>query len=159
MRFGCRIAGLIFVAFCCSLFAPARLVADVIRVPDDYATIQGALDAALDGDEIVVGAGRYEEAIDFLGKAMNLHSELGRLVTTIDATGLDASVVSCASGEGQDTILEGFTITGGTGTDVNGELSGGGAKCGICDYAGTFRYDDVSGLFVTWYWIYVCAGD
>lgn len=81
-----------------------------------YATIQAAIDAALDGHEIIVLAGRYHEVLDFSGKAVHLHSADGPQVTIIDATGLNASVVRCTSGEGPDTILEGFTISGGTGT-------------------------------------------
>jgi hypothetical protein len=88
----------------------------VLRVPAEYPTIQAALDAAAStGDEIIVAPGTYPEAIDFLGKAVYLHSSDGAAVTIIDATGLNASVVTCASGEGPHTILEGFTITGGAG--------------------------------------------
>ncbi|MCH2154310.1 MAG: hypothetical protein MK089_13300, partial [Phycisphaerales bacterium] len=35
--------------------------ADVIIVPDDYATIQGAIDAANTGDDIRIRAGLYYE--------------------------------------------------------------------------------------------------
>jgi parallel beta-helix repeat protein len=97
------------------------------HVPGDFATIQAALDAAADGDEIIVHPGTYPEAIDFLGKAMYLHSSDGAAATIIDATGLDTSVVTCASGEGPDTVLGGFTVTGGTGTpDEYGTRRGGG---------------------------------
>ena len=105
-------------------------LADTIHVPDDYPTIQGAIDASSDGDEIIVAPGTYSEAIDFLGKAIWLHSSDGADVTTIDAAGLDTSVVKCVNGEGSATIIEGFTITGGTGSFVafegSGFLSGGG---------------------------------
>jgi len=88
--------------------------AAVLHVPGDYATIQAALDAAAQtGDEIIVAPGTYPEAINFLGKAVNLHSSGGPAVTIIDATGLNTSVVTCVSGEGPGTVLEGFTITGG----------------------------------------------
>ncbi len=95
---------------------------------DPYCSIQFAIDATCDeGDEIVVAPGTYYEAIDFQGKGIDLHSSDGRDVTTIDATGLGTSVVKCDSGEGSDTILDGFTITGGTGTDTgDGYLRGGG---------------------------------
>jgi len=82
------------------------------------ATIQAAIDAAAHGDEIVVAAGTYNEAIDFNGKAVHLRSSGGPGATTIDATGIGGSVVACVSGEGPDTILEGFTITGGTGSRI-----------------------------------------
>ncbi len=94
-----------------------------LYVPSDaYPTIQAAIDAAaLSGDEIEVAPGTYTEAIDFSGKAIRLYSADGRDATTIDATGLGSSVVTCTNGEGSGTILEGFTITGG-----NAEGNGGG---------------------------------
>ena len=74
---------------------------------DPYCSIQTAIDNAVDTDEIVVAPGTYFEAIDLQGKAINLHSSGGAVVTTIDATGLDAPVVTCMNGEGPDTILGG----------------------------------------------------
>jgi hypothetical protein len=40
--------------------------------------------------------------------------------TIIDGTGLNGSVVKCISGEHRDTVLEGFTITGGNPTTIYG---------------------------------------
>src|SRR5512142_2853747 len=78
--------------------------AATIHVPRDYASIQAALDSALTaGDELVVAPGRYYEAIDFHGKAVWLHSSGGAAATIIDATGLNTSVATCASGEGPGT--------------------------------------------------------
>jgi hypothetical protein len=94
-----------------------------------YETIQAAIDDANDGDQIEVGAGTYYEAINFNGKAVRLYSRGGPVVTTVDAIGLSSSVVRCISGEGLNTILEGFTITGGTGTlDEYMQLCGGGMR-------------------------------
>ncbi len=101
------------------------VVADTIHVPGDYLTIQEAIDAAVDGDEVEVHPGNYNEAIDFLGKAIRVYSTDGPEVTTIDGTG-NFHVVQCVSGEGSDTVLDGFTITGGTGTDYGGQFRGGG---------------------------------
>ncbi|MEE9295673.1 MAG: right-handed parallel beta-helix repeat-containing protein [Phycisphaerae bacterium] len=108
------------------------VVADTINVPGDVATIQAAIDAAVSGvDEVVVAPGTYNEVINFLGKAITLRSSGGAAVTIIDGTGLNDSVVKCISGEGSDTVLDGFTITNGTGgvdsfcTGV-GNFSGGG---------------------------------
>ena len=90
--------------------------AAVIQVPEDHATIQSAIDAAAPGDEILVAPGSYAETIDFKGKAIALRSIGGPEVTTIDGSGLNQSVVRCVSGELSDTVLQGFTITGGSAT-------------------------------------------
>ena len=92
-------------------------------------SIQAAIDASSNGDEIEAAPGMYNEAIDFKGKAVRLYSSGGPEVTTMDATGLSFSVVSCTSGEGPNTILAGFTITGGTGSpDGYEKLCGGGMR-------------------------------
>jgi len=103
--------------------------AATLHVPGDFATIQACIDAAANGvDQCAVAPGTYHETINFLGKAITLRSSGGADVTTIDATGIGGSVVTCISGEGPDTVLDGFTITGGTGTDFfgNGSTFGGG---------------------------------
>lgn len=95
-------------------------------IVDPLCSIQRAIELSHSESEIVVMPGTYNELIDFLGKAIQLHSSDGADVTTIDGTGLNGSVVTCVSGEGQDTIFEGFTITGGVGTLVDiGRLGGG----------------------------------
>ncbi|MCH8343987.1 MAG: right-handed parallel beta-helix repeat-containing protein [Planctomycetes bacterium] len=109
------------VAVVCVLLS-GTTVADTLHVPGDFPTIQEAINAAMDGDEVEVHPGTYNEAIDFLGKAITVRSSDGPDVTTIDATGLNDSVVKCVSGEGPETVLQGFTITGGSGP------SGGGMR-------------------------------
>ncbi len=90
----------------------AATFGDIINVPGDQPTIQAAIDAASDGDEIVVAPGTYFENINLLGKAITLRSSDGPEVTTIDADD-DGTVVTCDSDEGPDTVLDGFTIKDG----------------------------------------------
>jgi hypothetical protein len=97
----------------------------LINVPGDLATIQAAINFCFDGDEVVVGPGTYPETIDLLGKAITVRSLSGPLVTTINGQGTD-SVVTCETSEGPDTVLEGFTITGGTGKYFYDTYHGGG---------------------------------
>ncbi len=98
------------------IFPASYAPADTLNVSSrKHASIQDAIDAASNGDEIVVAPGTYNEKINFNGKAITVRSSDGPGVTIIDGTGLNDSVVKCVSGEGPDTILRGFTITGGTG--------------------------------------------
>ncbi len=92
----------------------------------DYTSIQAALDAAVTGhDKIEVSPGTYYETIDFHGKAVQLYSKHGPAETIIDGTG-NYHVVRCTSGEGPDTLLEGFTITGGNANGAAMEDTWGG---------------------------------
>lgn len=93
-------------------------------VPDNYATIQAAIEVSSNGDVIIVRPGTYVENIDFVGKAITVKSEQGASVTKIDGNQLDA-VVIFSPGGGLDSILEGFTVTNGDGH------FGGGIACSI----------------------------
>ncbi len=95
-----------------------------IYVPDQYGTIQGAIDAARHGDTIIVRPGTYYENIYFLGKAITLRSEVGPYVTTIDGN-QNGRVVNFKRGEGPDSVIEGFTVTNGR----TGGASGSGIYC------------------------------
>jgi predicted outer membrane repeat protein len=97
------------------LLGGPALASDTLLVPADFPTIQDAISAAADGDEVLVSDGTYAETIDLLGKAITLRSENGPAVTTIDGSGQALWVVTVADGEGPLTRIEGFTITGGVG--------------------------------------------
>lgn len=96
--------------------APAR--ADTRLVPAQYPTIQDALDAAVNGDEIRVARGIYFEHVDFHDKRVVLVSLEGASRTVIDAQGTGAAV-RIAGGQGPETVLEGFTLRNGFGDFSN----------------------------------------
>ncbi|MAE70694.1 MAG: hypothetical protein CME06_09525 [Gemmatimonadetes bacterium] len=107
------------------------------HVPRDFGTIQEAIDAANLGDWVIVHPGHYPETIDLNGKAIVVTSTdpLDHAIvssTVIDANGT-GSVVTFASEEGPNTILQGFRLTGGTGTAYDGDegpgFGGGGIYC------------------------------
>jgi len=87
----------------------------------DFDTIQAGIDAAVDGDTVLVAPGEYvvTEPITFRGKAITVKSEAGRDETTIRmGTPADTnrgSVVVFENNETAMSILDGFTITGGIG--------------------------------------------
>ena len=106
--------------------------AGTILVPKDARTVQEGIDKAQGDDTVLVSPGRYNEAIDFKGKAITLKSEKGPVVTILDGWKTGDSVLKCINGEGPSTKIDGFTITGGTGnTEVYGEREsiGGGLLC------------------------------
>ncbi|MEM7262391.1 MAG: right-handed parallel beta-helix repeat-containing protein, partial [Planctomycetota bacterium] len=102
------------------LFSTSHLPAAEIHVPADESTIQGAIDLALPGDVVVVAPGTYFEALDFAGKAIEVRSSGGAAVTTLDGSSLTVSIVTFDSGEGPDSVLDGFTLTQGQGTVIPG---------------------------------------
>jgi hypothetical protein len=97
------------------------------HVPDTYSTIQTAINAAVDGDTVLVADGLYYENIRFKGKGITVastflmdHDTTHILNTIIDGskpTNPDsASVVCFVNDEDTTSILVGFTLRGGSGT-------------------------------------------
>ncbi len=111
------------------VLCPLRLRADTLFVPADFETIQSAIDAASDGDVVLVAAGTYLEQIDFLGKALTVESESDAEATIIDGDPdrlgvAGGSVVTLAADDVFAAVLEGFTLRGGTGSEVEGSFLG-----------------------------------
>jgi photosystem II stability/assembly factor-like uncharacterized protein/5-hydroxyisourate hydrolase-like protein (transthyretin family) len=83
-----------------------------ITVPGMRPTIQAAIDAAYNGDTVLVAPGTYVENINFKGKGITVRSSDGPEVTIIDGNKA-GSVVSFISGENINSILDGFVIQNG----------------------------------------------
>lgn len=105
MRFPTRatIGGLSLV-LATAVVAPAQTT---LRVPEDFATIQAALTAAVSGDRVVVGPGVFAENLNFQGKNVSLESVSGPSATVIQPAG--GTVVTIGPGG----AVIGFTIAGG----------------------------------------------
>ncbi len=116
---------------------------------DPFCSIQIAIDVAADGNEIFVEPGTYFETIDFLGKQITLRSTGGPEVTIIDGTGLGpVSVVTCNSGEGSGTLLDGFTITGGASARGGGMFNNGSSPTVFdCIFTNNFADDFGGGMY------------
>ncbi|MDY7109090.1 MAG: right-handed parallel beta-helix repeat-containing protein [Planctomycetota bacterium] len=116
----------------CAALAATLALAGVARgaeyLVEPGQSIQAVIDdpATMDGDVVIVLPGVYQELIDFRGKAITLQSVAPQDWSTVAETVLDGAaagcVVSFVSGEGPDTVLEGFTVTGGY------DASGGGMR-------------------------------
>ncbi len=114
------------------LLSAAWAQAAVYYVPDDFATIQGAINASAAGDTIRVQPGTYVENIDIFTDVV-VESVLGPTVTIIDGNQA-GSVVMILGNPGTNVVLDGFTITNGTGTDFDpdpflNDFLGGGICC------------------------------
>ena len=112
-----------------------------IHVPADQPTIQAGIDSAKDGEVVLVDEGTYYENISFKGKKITVasHYLVDKDTSHISQTIIDGSqnqnpdsgsVVYFVSGEDTNSILCGFTITGGSGTknfwEENEMRTGGG---------------------------------
>ncbi len=134
---------LVFAAFvlCCSTTWGRELQVS----PEDYNSIQSAIDDANDDDVVTVAAGTYQENIDFLGKAITVRSVDPNDPNVVASTIIDGSnsvdpnfgsVVTFKNGEDANSVLSGFTIENGTGqSDPCGAswywkgTNGGGVFC------------------------------
>ncbi|MHC4115774.1 MAG: choice-of-anchor Q domain-containing protein, partial [Planctomycetota bacterium] len=104
-------------------------IGSILHVPSEYSTIQEAIDAAGDGDTVLVADGVYKgegnRDIDFRGKKIWLKSENGAGNCIIDCNGSESYSRGFyfRGGEDADSILDGLTITNGY------KENGGGIYC------------------------------
>ena len=106
----------------CLVLAASVAYGVIIRVSGDHPmTIQEAIDAAVDGDIVLVPDGIWtgegNKNLDFKGKAITVTSENGPENCIIDCEG-DGVGFIFQSGEGESSVVSGFTITNGYATGI-----------------------------------------
>jgi predicted outer membrane repeat protein len=117
----------------CSLVTALFLVAGwtwargaTIEVPGDYPVIQQAINAAVNGDTVLVSPGTYSGSgnrnLDFGGRRISVVSVGGATSALIDCGGVGRGFY-LHTGETLDALIDGFTIANGYADD------GGGVRC------------------------------
>ncbi len=131
------IVSISFLVLTSSLFAFSMVStanAAIINVPADYQTIQEGINAANDGDTVLVSPGTYVENINFNGKNITVGSlfltteDTSYISQTVIDGNQNGSVVTFANGEDSSSTLIGFLITNGLGGN-QWNPSGGGIHC------------------------------
>jgi hypothetical protein len=117
-----------------------------------FKKIQEAIDAASDGDTVIIDPGIYVENVNFCGKNLVLRSTDPHSPTIVASTIIDGDqlgpVVTFLGSEDETCVLAGFTIRNG------GAVSGGGI-CGGTDDGGThaiIRNNNIIGNSAIGYW-------
>ena len=114
------------------LLSPA--MAQIFCVPDDFPTIQSAVDATTDGCRIIISPGTYYENIKLKGANIILQSvnpdDPESAASTIIDGGNTKSVIKFNGDELTTCALVGFTIRNGR-ADCGGGIDGGGCLAAI----------------------------
>ncbi len=113
---------------------------ETVFVPAQYESINFAIQAASQGDTVLVSPGTYYEHIDFAGKDIVLASHfvldsnpvyigVTQISGEVSSNPDSGTVIIFQNGESNAAQLIGFTIRDGFGTLVGGRYIGGGILC------------------------------
>jgi|GEM_PF-937068 len=116
----------VFLALSCT----TAFAQKTINIPADQPTIQAGINAAGNGDTVLVAPGTYHEHIDFKGKTITVTSSGGPSTTIIDGDHTPGiPTVFIHQKEPLATVLSNFTIRGG-GDDIFSGQGDGGIEVG-----------------------------
>jgi len=100
---------LVFLSISATMQLNVKATPDPIRVPEDYTTIQEAINQANPGDTIQVSSGTYQETL-FINKTLTLIGE-DKTNTILEGSGCGCTVIQANL---TSVNISGFTIQGGS---------------------------------------------
>lgn len=109
--------------------APARAAGGILLVPDEYPSIQAAIDAAAGGDEIRVVSGDYFErlvitkSIQLLGGWDVSFTAQTKDLSTVDAQGAGRGLTVSAAPIAPSVVISGFRFTNGDASGLGGVVT------------------------------------
>jgi len=127
-----------------------------IHVPNDYPTIQKAINASSNRDSVVVADGEYQENIVYHGKQITVMSESANPGLCIIDGGKKGPCVSMSGGISGNicsvkSVIQGFTITNGLDTGGGVYAWGNGftvKNCYFTGNSGELNYYDQCGVSI-----------
>ncbi|MGA1875735.1 MAG: right-handed parallel beta-helix repeat-containing protein [bacterium] len=141
----------ILVLLASDIFFAPNAQAVQMNVPGDYAAIQTAIEAAHDGDMIIVSPGTYYENITFLDKVITVKSIDPNNASIVSATIIDGgkknSVVTFDNGEEGNSSLSGFTLRNGSNFDGGGIYCDASPSITHCVIIGNTAHNRGGGIF------------
>lgn len=152
-------------AVCAAVLWGLACTADAatIHVPADFADIQSAVDAAADGDVILVAPGTWtgtgQSAVDIFGKSITLRATGSAAETILDGEGTRRVIALRMGFDTESHVIDGFTITNGRSDTRFGARGpeGGGVYCSghdllvkNCIFSNNLTTDNGGGLYMDW---------
>ena len=101
----------VVVAFVSFGSITAGAFATDLLVPSQYSSMQGAINAAVDGDTVIVAPGTYNETMTINGKSITIRSSGGATATKIDRVNGGGTIFNVYGSAEKQVTIEGFTIT------------------------------------------------
>jgi hypothetical protein len=141
-----------------TLILAGTSLAATINVPADYTTIQAAVDAASDGDEIVIAPGTYtgndDAVVDLGSKQLTLRGSGSADSILIDGEFSRRAVIAGTNSPNTGSTIQNLTLTKGFGDSMGGGglLLGGSSNitCIGCRFTGNTTTGSGAGIGSGW---------